>query len=279
MLNQESALQETIDEKVPNVVLGPQAKCWWTKELTHLRKDMLKIWRRVCKDCNKPNTVAWERFREARQNFGHKLEKTKKNHWQDWLEKATDPDLWTAHKYITAPPGDCRKMRIPDLTFTDNEGQHHASSNKEKGRILAKTFFPNRPQENVVARLVEPPNPICKADPILRDQIKRALARLRPFKAPGPDGIHNVVLSKCTDPIESRLWYIYTVIIKKGWYYTPWKSFTTVVLHKPGKPEYDAPKAYRPIALLNTLGKVLTSIVCYDLTNFLTYALLTHDTP
>lgn len=38
MLNQEckrltSALQETIDKKVLNVVLGPQAKCWWTKEL------------------------------------------------------------------------------------------------------------------------------------------------------------------------------------------------------------------------------------------------------
>jgi hypothetical protein len=36
------ALQETIAEKVPNVILGPQAKHWWTKELGTLRKDMLK---------------------------------------------------------------------------------------------------------------------------------------------------------------------------------------------------------------------------------------------
>lgn len=35
----------------------------------------------------------------------------------------------------------------------------------------------------------------------------------------------------------------------------------TVVLCKPGKPCYDTPKAYRPIALLNTMGKVLTAIV------------------
>ena len=58
-------------------------------------------------------------------------------------------------------------------------------------------------------------------------------------------------------------------------YYEPWKNFTTVVLCKPGKPRYDTPKAYRPIALLNTLGKVLTSIVAEQLTYYTEkYALL-----
>ena len=77
--------------------------------------------------------------------------------------------------------------------------------------------------------------------------------------------------------IESRLWYIFTAIIEKGWYYAPWKSFTTVVLRKPGKPRYDVPKAYRPIALLNTMGKVLTSIVAEQLTYYTErYALLPH---
>jgi hypothetical protein len=36
------ALQETIAETVPKVVLGPQAKWWWTKELGTLRQEMLK---------------------------------------------------------------------------------------------------------------------------------------------------------------------------------------------------------------------------------------------
>ena len=47
----------------------------------------------------------------------------------------------------------------------------------------------------------------------------------------------------------------------RNMYYNPWKEFITVVLCKPGKPRYNTPKVYRPIALLNTLGKVLTSIV------------------
>lgn len=91
-------------------------------------------------------------------------------------------------------------------------------------------------------------------DTITREQIKKHIARLKPFKAPGPDGIPNIVLIKCSDVLIDRLWHIYTVTVEKGWYYAQWKAFTTIVLCKPGKPRYDTPKAYRPIALLNMLS-------------------------
>jgi hypothetical protein len=263
-----TALQETISEVVPSVVLGLQAKQWWTKELNTLRKDMLKCCRKACKNRSARSNPLWEQFKEARRKFGRELEKTKKNHWQDWLERATDPDLWTAQKYITVPPGDCRRTRIPDLMHSDDRGQQCASTNEDKSKILAKTFFPDKPPVNIIVSPSKPPTPICKANPISRVQLRRALARLKPFKAPGPDGIPNIVLSKCADIIESRFWYILTAIFEKGWYYAPWKNFTTVVLRKPGKPKYNVPKAYRPIALLNTMGKVLTSIVTEQLTYY-----------
>jgi hypothetical protein len=34
-----------------------------------------------------------------------------------------------------------------------------------------------------------------------------------------------------------------------------------VVLRKPGKPDYAVPGAYRPISLLNTLGKLLEAVI------------------
>lgn len=58
-----------------------------------------------------------------------------------------------------------------------------------------------------------------------------------------------------------RLLSIYRAIFKKGLLYEPWKQSTTVVLRKPGKPKYNMPKAYRLIALLDTMWKVLTAIV------------------
>jgi hypothetical protein len=115
----------------------------------------------------------------------------------------------------------------------------------------------------------EYPKPICEFDLISKEQIGRQLARLKPYKAPRPDGIPNIVLTKCADALTNRLLYIYRAMTKNVWYYDPWKLLTTVVLRKPGKPRYNTPKAYRPIALLNTLCKVLTAVVV-DLMTFYT---------
>lgn len=40
-----------------------------------------------------------------------------------------------------------------------------------------------------------------------------------------------------------------------------WRGARIVVLQKSGKPEYSIPGAYRPISLLNTLGKLLEAVV------------------
>ena len=125
--------------------------------------------------------------------------------------------------------------------------------------MLATAFFPPRPS-NVEPLHFVYPKPACDFNPITKDQILRQLARLKPYKAPGPDGIPNIVLTKCANIIIDRLLPIYSAMIEKVIYYAPWKLSTTVVLRKPGKPRYDTPKAYRPIALLNTLCKVLTAV-------------------
>ena len=48
-------------------------------------------------------------------------------------------------------------------------------------------------------------------------------------------------------------------------YHDSWREFTTVVLRKPGKPNYELPKAHRPIALISTMAKILTAIVAENL--------------
>jgi len=135
--------------------------------------------------------------------------------------------------------------------------------------VLAKTFFPKKPAAeppNAQNPTIIFPEPVCREDQITKEQIRKQLAKLKPYKAPGPDTIPNIVLMKCADLIIDRLYYIYKAILNMKIYYKPWKDFTTAVLQKPGKPRYDVPKAYRPIALLNTLAKVLTGIVAGQLT-------------
>jgi hypothetical protein len=88
---------------------------------------------------------------------------------------------------------------------------------------------------------------------------------LSPYKAYGPDEIANIVLQKCVDVLIDYLLFIYRAILKLGKYYDPWRNFDTVVLRKPGKPNYETPKAYRPIALVSTSAKVLMAIVAEDI--------------
>ena len=70
-----------------------------------------------------------------------------------------------------------------------------------------------------------------------------------------------MVLTKYADHLMDRLLSIYRAIFEKGLLYEPWKQSTTVVLRKLGKPKYNMPKAYRLIALLDTMWKVLAVIV------------------
>ena len=56
-----------------------------------------------------------------------------------------------------------------------------------------------------------------------------------------------------------------------GYFPKAFRTSTTVVLRKPAKPDYTKSKAYRPIALENTLGKILESVIA-TLLSYLTEA-------
>jgi hypothetical protein len=262
------AIQETIDTEVPTSDIGIRAKRWWTKELGILRRKANKVGRKASKYRDWPEHPIHGERREANRTFHRTLERMKRQHWRDWLEKAEDPDIWTAHKYTSSPAGDGGRSRIPVLKLTRGNQETIASTNDEKASLLARTFFPPSPPVDLPHHF-DYPEPIDDYAPIRKEQIRRQLARLKPYKAPGPDGIPNIVLTKCADSLVDRLLPIYRAMVKNAWYYDPWRISTTVVLRKPGKPRYDTPKAYRPIALLNTLCKVLTAIVA-DVMTFYT---------
>lgn len=54
---------------------------------------------------------------------------------------------------------------------------------------------------------------------------------------------------------------IFTASVKLGHHPRRWRGAKIVVLWKPGKPDYSIPGAYRPISLLNTLGKILEAVI------------------
>jgi hypothetical protein len=81
------------------------------------------------------------------------------------------------------------------------------------------------------------------------------------MKAPGPGSIINEVLYLVSPQVVPHLTRIFNQSIQLGYCPSHFRESLIVVLHKPGKDDYSVPKAYRPIALLNTLGKIMDAIV------------------
>ncbi|KAF8662009.1 hypothetical protein AX14_007127, partial [Amanita brunnescens Koide BX004] len=54
---------------------------------------------------------------------------------------------------------------------------------------------------------------------------------------------------------------LFNKVCSTGIWPSHFKDSISVIIPKPNKPDYSIPKAYRPIALLNTLGKLLTKVL------------------
>jgi len=114
-------IQEAIGLEVPIIEITPKSKCWWTKELTQL-----------CKQVNKLNRKSYK----LRANKGHKIHKThakatrkynktpkntKQQHWHNWLKRAEDLDIWMVHRMILSPASDGGKAQIPALNHKEGK--------------------------------------------------------------------------------------------------------------------------------------------------------------
>ncbi|KAF8695033.1 hypothetical protein AX14_001893 [Amanita brunnescens Koide BX004] len=96
--------------------------------------------------------------------------------------------------------------------------------------------------------------------------LKEIWDALRPTKnnsAPGPDHVtwRHLKLAISLPETDAALARLFNNVCREGMWPTYFKDSASVIIPKPNKPDYTVPKAYRPIALLNTLGKLLTKIL------------------
>jgi hypothetical protein len=168
------------------------------------------------------------------------------------VEEADETTIWKLKKYMDA--GTPTSLYIPMINET-------AASEDVKAEIFRETFFPPPPaadlsdiEETVYPESVPPPPRITLS------QVDTAIEKLAAKKAPRPDEIPNLVLKKCYNEIKNHL-LLAQESFEIGYFPKIFKETKTHVLRKPKKSDYTKPNAYRPIALENTIGKVLESIM------------------
>jgi hypothetical protein len=169
------------------------------------------------------------------------------------------PDIWKAHKYVKPQS---RQQLIPPLKKSDGS---LTQTDQEKLDRLREGLFPSVPESlmSVPEKATDTNWPRLKAD-----EIQDALKYIASDKAPGPDGIKTRAIKEAWKVARFRKAYRHLLnsCVRKGYHPQRWRTSNTVILAKPGKKDYSEVKAYRPISLLNTMGKILEKIIQRRLT-------------
>ena len=252
-----NALATALVETTPRKKMCPFSKRWWNDNLTLLRRDVNRKRNHYRRTRNEREGAAW---RSARDEYRHEIKRAKERTWRQFLEEADERTLWTAKKYLDSLP---TPHYIPTLNNT-------ANSNEEKATEFQANFFPPPPAAdlNDVPTAAFPPPVPCEIE-ITMAQVKRAVHRTAPNKAPGPDEISNLVVKKTFDTTQQHLLALAKASFTLAHFPKVFKRSTTIILRKPSKPDYTKPNAYRPIALENTIGKILESIAA-EILSYLT---------
>ncbi|KAJ3511459.1 hypothetical protein NMY22_g15642 [Coprinellus aureogranulatus] len=267
-------IQDTIEVKVPTSTPSSFARRWWNKNLTEMCKAKKQLIREANRFRSLPDHPVHAQLKMHMKTYAAAIVNAKKEHWECFLNDADYATLWVANRYLKDPVGDGFQSGMPPLTerIGDTEVQH--STNDKKAEILGKGFFTKPPpppteDERREAEDYPYPTPLEPSLPVTPEIVRRHLDKISPHKAPGLDGIPNIVLKQCADILCPQLATIFNAVFTLNVYHTSWKESITCVLRKPGRANYQAAKSYRPIALLSTIGKVLSSIVAEDMSRLI----------
>ena len=251
------AIQETTPRKRPS----PHSKRWWTKKLSSVRKEANKL-RNIYRRTN--HAVDKAVWTTKANEYASEIAKAKESKWKEYVNNADGKTIWQVKKYVTDLP---TPAFVPTL-------DGYAETNEEKVTALQKAFFPKPPPADLTdIPLAVYPQEVPYEDWVTIRQVREAVNRLAPDKSPGPDEVSNRVLKNTLPIMERHIQALTQASIRLGHFPRPFKHTTTVVIRKPSRPDYTKVKAYRPIALENTLGKVMESITA----EIISYLTETHE--
>jgi len=220
--------------------LGSNPSMWWDEDCTAAKT-------RLQEECSPAARKAFQKaVKAAQRSFFRKKLETMTSVRAPW-----EGVRWT--KARKSPPVSTIKDNGETVTSTDH-----------LWRVLDRQFNTNSTSEinwNFINAL--PSHPERDFPPIAVYEVRTALQATSNSSAPGNDHITWRLLKRVLSSydVTKALTKLYNRIMDESFWPAQLKEAESVVIPKPNKNDYSTPKAYRPIALLNTIGKLLTKVL------------------
>lgn len=244
--------QELVDQAVPWSKPSSYGQPWWTTEVQEAVQAERLARRRQ----------DWDAYHTASRTKARTIHQAKRKCFREMIHEATQGDgIWGLARWGRASEGPAALPIMPDL-ITDTGT---ARSIPEKADALRTKFYPEVQADitDIQDTTFQDNTFIGSFDidqVVTHHEISALLRTRRANKAPGSDSISNDFLKAMGEPLANAVACIATACWQLGHYPAQLKHARTIVLRKPNKQSYEEPGSWRPIALLNTIGKLIEAV-------------------
>ena len=241
-----SMLVKACDASMPRRIQRTQRPVchWWNTELTELRSICLRARRRMQRSRNRDSFQdRLNEFKASRLRLQKAIKAAKRDSFKKLLDEA-DVDPWgTAYKAVMTKIKGVKVSQPTCPVLLRN--------------IVCELF----PTVMEIECLENEPAQTENIPRITPDELRQACAKIKNGKTPGPDGIPNKVLKLAMEKFPEIFLQVFNQCLQEGVFPKAWRKQWLVLIPKAGKPP-GLPSSYRPICLLDTIGKTLEKIVC-----------------
>ena len=240
-----------------------KAARWWNKDVQDATREVREA-QRAYRQFNTEHT--WRILQQAKDKQKHTARAARTKRWRRDIADATvEPKrLWKICKWARqrshVKP---ISAAIPPLTRSEDEAIS-AYNHAEKAALLAERFFPAPPADlsDIQDRTFSDATGQQKFEierTVRTEDVQEILKNTSAWKAPGLDDLPVGFLRACGKPLAEILATIVTACLTFEYFPQRFRCTEVVVLAKPGKTGKikHTPGAYRPIALLSAIGKII----------------------
>ena len=231
----QSANEKTFCRRCP---FHPKAAPWWNEACARATQTLCSLANPG--DRNAAHTQLRRTVRAA------------KCQWAD--EYITNSNLWDIATWRHG-----RKIsKVPSLCGPNGLAHMHG----EVAEILSQRFFVKTPpQVNPVLHDDPPQLPMRQLPPINKQLIEPLLKKAATKSAPGQSGHMWTILKWAWEADAERITDLLSACITAGHHPRQWKEAIVCVIPKPNRADYTLAKNFRPISLLECMGKLLEKVV------------------
>ncbi|KAM8702010.1 hypothetical protein ACLKA7_000211 [Drosophila subpalustris] len=212
---------------------------WWNEDIADARRQCLVARRHQQRSRGRPNFLQLlENYRERRAILKKAIKRSKALCWENLCAEADEQPFGTAYKVVM---GKLARRPMP--------------TDPEQLLDIVTTLFPEHPAANLVADIQQTAPKYTEIT-----EIREATANIKVNKAPGPDEVPSKVVKTIATNHPALIANLFNVCIRQRTVPKRWKLQRLELLPKGGN--VDDPSAYRPLCMLDVVGKLFERIKC-----------------